>query len=195
MRKFTPVQLSFSVIFVLWTMLTFPPLLLALGFGHTTQRFESKLEINTVRDGILMVRHRGGMPHGLMHSEGFRGMGVCPQPRSTPEAPENFLKMENPLKPIRPNILAGKELFHFEAQPTACKICHGLGGNGLGIMAQGSVPMPRNFTCKETMKNISDGQMFYIITYGSQGTNMPSYRNLSDEQVWQLIIYIRTLTN
>ena len=145
------------------------------------------------KEKFLMARHRGGIPHGLMHSEGFRGLGVCPQPRSTPNAPDKFLKIKNPLKSIRSNILGGKELFHFEAQPTACKICHGIKGNGLGIMAQGALPMPRNFTCKETMKDISDGQIFYIITHGSQGTTMPAFRNLSDEQVWQLVTYIRTL--
>ena len=142
---------------------------------------------------ILFARHRGGRPHGLMHSQGFPGTGVCPQLRTTPDAPDEFLKMKNPLQFNRSNILAGKELFAFEAQPTACKVCHGLKGNGLGIMAHGVVPMPRNFACKQTMKEVSDGQMFYIITHGTQGTNMPSYSNLSDEQVWQLITYIRTL--
>ena len=139
-----------------------------------------------------MVRHRG-RHHGWRGGHGSGGSGICPQPRSTPDAPEKFLKMTNPLKSTQSNILAGKEIFQFEAQPTACKVCHGAVGNGFGPMATGATPLPRNFTCAETMKTISDGQMFYIITHGSQGSIMPAYRNLSDEQVWQLITFIRTL--
>lgn len=143
---------------------------------------------------IQPIRHRGGMPHGsMMHGMGEKGAGVCPQPRSTPDAPDEFLKLKNPLEQNWANVLAGKEIFQFEAQPTACKICHGDAGNGLGIMAQSANPMPRNFTCKEVMKDISDGQMFYIITHGSQGTVMPAFPHLSKEQVWQLITYIRSL--
>ena len=147
---------------------------------------------NCEEERILLARHRG-RHHSWRGGQGGGGTGVCPQPRYTPAAPEKFLKMTNPLSSSYSNILAGKEIFQFEAQPTACKVCHGAVGNGLGPMATGAVPLPRNFTCVENMKDISDGQMFYIITHGSQGSIMPAYRNLSDEQVWQLIIFIRTL--
>ncbi len=148
---------------------------------------------NCEEERILIARHRG-RHHSWRGGQGAGGTGVCPQPRSTPAAPEKFLKMTNPLPSTQSNILAGKEIFQFEAQPTACKVCHGAVGNGLGPMATGAMPLPRNFTCAENMKDISDGQMFYIITHGSQGSIMPAYLNLSDEQVWQLITFIRTLT-
>ncbi len=59
------------------------------------------------------------------------------------------------------------------------------------MMAQGLSPMPRNFTCSETMKEISDGQMFWIIRNGSPGTGMPAYKFLSEDEIWKLILYIR----
>ncbi|NIP99686.1 MAG: cytochrome C, partial [Nitrospinaceae bacterium] len=40
-------------------------------------------------------------------------------------------------------------------------------------------------------KDIPDGQMFWIIKNGSPGTRMPAFGNLSDEQIWQLVLYIR----
>jgi hypothetical protein len=43
------------------------------------------------------------------------------------------------------------------------------------------------------MKDIPDGQLFWIIKNGSQGTGMMSYAGLPDEQIWQLIQYIRWL--
>ena len=47
--------------------------------------------------------------------------------------------------------------------------------------------------CKETMQNIPDGQLFWIIKNGSPGTGMPAFSDLTDEQVWQLVILIRNL--
>jgi hypothetical protein len=43
------------------------------------------------------------------------------------------------------------------------------------------------------MNDISDGQLFWIIKKGSPGTGMMAFAGLPDDQVWQLIQYIRTL--
>jgi len=142
--------------------------------------------------GPMMMRHgRGmGMHH---HSMGMAGKGNCPQSRMTAQAPEGIYQLNNPLEPTQKNLDAGESLFRVEAQPTACKICHGVEGNGFGMMAQGLNPPPRNFTCAETMEEISDGQLFWIIRNGSQGTGMPAFLELKDEQVWQIILYLRSL--
>jgi hypothetical protein len=63
----------------------------------------------------------------------------------------------------------------------------------MGMMAPGLNPPPRNFTCTETMKNIPDGQMFWVIKNGSSGTGMVAYKSLKDEHIWQIILYLRTL--
>jgi cytochrome c553 len=141
----------------------------------------------------MLLAFRRDRSQRLLHGKGRRGSGFCPQARFTPPAPDEFLKMKNPLEPNRDVVEKGKALFQYEAQPTACKVCHGSLGNGLGIMPNLN-PKPRNFTCKKTMGEITDGQMFYIITHGSQGTPMPAFLSLSDEQVWQLITYIRSLS-
>ena len=41
------------------------------------------------------------------------------------------------------------------------------------------------------MKELPDGQLFWIIRNGSQGTAMPAFKNLHDDQIWQLIHYLR----
>ena len=79
------------------------------------------------------------------------------------------------------------------AQPVACAMCHGEKGNGKGFMGAALVPPPRNFTCGSMMKDIPDGQLFWIIKNGSPGTGMMSFAGLPDEQVWQLIHYVRSL--
>jgi len=119
--------------------------------------------------------------------------GVCPQPRKTKSAPGKFRKMENPLPQNAANVKAGEILFQQTARPLACMNCHGIQGDGQGPMGAALDPRPRNFTCGETMKDISDGQLFWIIKKGSMGTGMMAFSGMPDNQVWQVIQYIRTL--
>ncbi len=138
---------------------------------------------------IQRIMHQGA-PHEKTPKELVQS-GICPQKRQTPQAPDWIYNQDNPLEPTAKNIQAGEALFKLDAQPTACKVCHGLGGDGLGTIFQQLQPKPRNFTCYYTMKDIPDGQMFWIIKNGSPGTRMPAFGNLSDEQIWQLVLYIR----
>ena len=118
---------------------------------------------------------------------------ACIQPRKTAKAPDEFLSKTNALPVSEGAIQAGKTLFLKTAQPVACAMCHGDQGNGKGFMGAALTPPPRNFTCGAMMKNIPDGQLFWIIKNGSPGTGMMSFAGLPDEQVWQLIHYIRSL--
>jgi mono/diheme cytochrome c family protein len=117
--------------------------------------------------------------------------GNCPQVRKTQSAPGGIHDMKNPLEPSAKNLKKGKVLFQSRAKPLACKHCHGLKGDGNGYKAVKMIPPPRNFTCAETMKDITDGQMFWIIKNGSSDTEMQTYDKLSDKHIWQLIHYIR----
>jgi len=146
----------------------------------------------------LAMHH--GSPHGGMHERhqrhhgmGRGGEGICPQTRTTPKAPVTMENLKNPLKPTRDVIRRGESIFHWTAEPSACKVCHGPTGNGMGMMAQSTGAMPRNFTCKETMQELTDGQMFWIIKNGSQGTGMPPFPFLSEEEIWSVILYVRQL--
>ncbi len=120
-------------------------------------------------------------------------LGVCPQPRNTKTAPAEFLSLKNPLPASPSTLKAGKALFLETAKPLACMNCHGPKGEGAGALGMGLVPPPRNFTCGKTMKDIPDGQLFWIIKNGSPGTGMMAFSGLSDDEVWQLIHYLRGL--
>lgn len=78
----------------------------------------------------------------------------------------------------------GRELFE-----TNCASCHGKGANG------GSAP---TFNAKEFLKSTSDGQIQDIVSGGIPGTDMSAWGlqyggQLTDEQVQQLTVYIRSL--
>lgn len=142
--------------------------------------------------GPMMMRHGKG-PGIHPHSMGFGGKGFCPQSRVTAQAPDDIYHLKNPLQPTQPNLDLGESLYQVDVQPTACKVCHGVTGNGMGMMAPGLNPAPRNFICAETMQEIPDGQMFWVIKNGSHGTGMPAYPELTEKQVWLLVLHLRRL--
>ena len=115
----------------------------------------------------------------------------CPQNRKTPTAPEKYLKMKSSVPLNDATLKAGENIFQLQGKPIACKNCHGTKGDGIAKSGFESTPPPRNFACAETMRPISDGQLFWIIRNGSPKTSMFAFPSLSDEQVWQLIHYIR----
>lgn len=125
--------------------------------------------------------------------------GECPQRRLTVKAPPDYLSRTNPLS-ASPEVLAAAERNYLgKSKSVPCLFCHGAKGDGKGYLAGQYVPRPRNFTCKETMGDLPDGQLFWIIQNGSPdsamppqtGSSMPSSRNLSDEEIWQLVRYVR----
>ena len=119
--------------------------------------------------------------------------GRCPQPRSTAAAPAEFASRENPLEATAANLEAGRKLYHESAVPMACHFCHGEKGDGLGPLAGGFTPPPRIFTCAETMAPLSDGQLYWIVRNGSPGTGMMGFPGLTEEQTWQVLLYVRSL--
>ena len=115
----------------------------------------------------------------------------CPQNRTTPDAPAKFAELKNPLEATEKRIKKGEVLFMDTAQPMQCLHCHGARGDGTGELGLQADPPARNFTCAKTMKSVSDGQMFWAIKNGIEGTAMPAYPDLADWQIWVLIHYVR----
>lgn len=115
----------------------------------------------------------------------------CVQKRKTPKAPGNILKQANPLQATPENISAGEKLYQKKTKPLTCAQCHGTEGDGKGKIAVGLTPKPRDFSCQAMMKDLPDGQLFWIIKNGSRGTGMMAYRALKDDQIWQIVSYIR----
>ena len=116
--------------------------------------------------------------------------GKCPQPRKTKSAPASAAKMD---KTGKSDAAKGELIYNKTAKPMACKMCHGAKGDGAGKLGAALKPKPRNFTCAETMKSISAGQMFHVIKKGSKGTGMVAHgKTLKDKQIWDVVKYIRS---
>ena len=137
---------------------------------------------------LFMVLAFAGI--GFASSAWAGSKGTCPQPRKTKSAPANLVKASIPASA---SVKAGKKIFEKSAKPMACKMCHGKKGDGAGKLGMALKPRPRNFTCSNTMKDISPGQMFWIIKNGSKGTGMVAHgKTLKDKQIWDVVKYIET---
>ena len=129
------------------------------------------------------------------HKSATANIGTCPEQRLTEFAPAKIAALTNPLPGDKTDLDAGENLYHADVKPVACVKCHGEYGDGNGVMATMFQPAPRNFACANTMLSISDGQLYWIIKNGSVGTSMPAFSELSDKEIWQLVIYLRSFSS
>ncbi len=113
-----------------------------------------------------------------------------------PSAREEALSYKAPFGDTRtapPEIVAaGKALYEGKGR---CDLCHGISGKGDGPAAQiQSRHPPKDFTSCAFQKEHKDGELFWIIKYGSPGTGMQSLipALLSEEEGWKVVAYVRT---
>jgi mono/diheme cytochrome c family protein len=97
--------------------------------------------------------------------------------------PEDAAKV-NPVKPAPETQGKAKKMYGMD-----CAMCHGENGNGKGDMA-GDVKNVTDFTNPDSMKDRSDGELFYIIRKG-KGEMPPEGDRAKDNDVWSLVNYIR----
>lgn len=74
-----------------------------------------------------------------------------------------------------------------------CSMCHGEMGDGEGFLAAGLQPKPRDFTNFMQMNTVPDMAMINAIRDGLPGTAMPAHPDFNDEQIEELILYLRSL--
>ncbi len=72
-----------------------------------------------------------------------------------------------------------------------CVNCHGVTGKGDGLSA-GFLPMlPRNFTNCLFQRKRTDGELFYVIKFGSWPMP-PMVPSITEVEAWTVIPYLRT---
>ncbi len=111
---------------------------------------------------------------------------VLAMTRSNWQAPPDAIARPNPIPSSDISIAAGKKIY-----ADRCASCHGDSGDGKGSEAARYATKPADFADPATIRNATDGEIFWKITVGNRP--MPSFKNrLTEEQRWQVIDYIRT---
>jgi mono/diheme cytochrome c family protein len=104
-------------------------------------------------------------------------------PSATSKAPD----MKNPVKPTAESQAKAKQLYRID-----CAMCHGDNGNGKTDIASGNGWTLSDWTSSKALADRMDGELFNVIRNGKG--NMPSeaVARASNDQVWNLVIYIRS---
>jgi high-affinity iron transporter len=87
-----------------------------------------------------------------------------------------------------PDVARGATLFAGQ-----CAGCHGPTGHGDGLLGKGMQPPPADFHERERMDKRSAFGIYNTITLGVQGTAMRAFKELSDDQRWDLAFHVASL--
>ncbi len=101
--------------------------------------------------------------------------------------PPEEAKRENPVKATPASLADGKKAF-----TTQCAMCHGNDGGGKGDLASDMQLKLRDYRDPDALKDMTDGQLFYILSKGKG--DMPGEEDrMKPEQRWNLVNYIHSL--
>ncbi len=95
-----------------------------------------------------------------------------------------------PVAPTQaPSLSQGSKLYSAQ-----CASCHGSKGDGNGLLAATLDPKPIAFTDQERAQSRSLMALYQVISQGVEGTSMPSFANLTDEDRWTLAFFIGSIS-
>jgi mono/diheme cytochrome c family protein len=109
-------------------------------------------------------------------------------PASTPAQPgipAEAVHMVNPVKPTAESQIRAKKMYGYD-----CAMCHGANGNGKGDITDLKTP-PKDYTDAAALKDLSDGEIFYIIKNG-KGQMPPDGGRTKPDDLWNMVILVRS---
>jgi mono/diheme cytochrome c family protein len=110
-----------------------------------------------------------------------------PTPGPAAPVPADAARMVNPFKPTPESQARAKKIYGYD-----CALCHGESGDGKGEAAVDMKLKMRNYTDPEALKDLSDGELFYIIRHGRGGMPAEEEARAKDEDVWNMVVLVRS---
>lgn len=101
--------------------------------------------------------------------------------------PVSAARQENPVKPTPESIARAKKWWTLD-----CAMCHGKDGDGKGETAKDMKLTLVDFTDPATLKDRTDGEIFYVIKNGHEDMP-PEGERIKAEEGWDLVNYVRSL--
>jgi len=101
--------------------------------------------------------------------------------------PVEATKQANPVKSTPESLAKGKKWWGID-----CSMCHNANGDGKGEMAHDMKLTIADFSDPNTLKDRTDGELFYVIKNGYQDMP-PEGPRVKTEENWDLVNYVRSL--
>lgn len=111
--------------------------------------------------------------------------------KNTWDLPPGADKTVNPVKATEESIAQGKELFM--GRKGNCIFCHGETGSGNKENLPRLRRVPADLSDAKRMPKLSDGEIFWKITKGIPGIMPSREKQLTEEERWHVVNFVRTL--
>ena len=93
----------------------------------------------------------------------------------------------NPVKPSAEGLAEARKVFGYD-----CEMCHGAKGDGKGELVESMKLTMHDWHDPATLANLTDGEIFYIITKG-KGKMMEEGERVPEKLRWNLVNLVRSL--
>jgi mono/diheme cytochrome c family protein len=100
--------------------------------------------------------------------------------------PADVARMVNPVKPTPQSLAQAKKMYGYD-----CAMCHGANGNGKGEVAADMKMTLKDYTNAADLKDVSDGEIFYIIKNGKGQMSGEGDRVKTDD-IWNMVVIVRS---
>jgi mono/diheme cytochrome c family protein len=100
--------------------------------------------------------------------------------------PAEAAHMVNPVKPTPESQAHAKKVYGYD-----CAMCHGTKGDGKGDLVADMKLTVKDFTDPASLKDLSDGELFYLIKNG-KGQMPPEGDRAKPEDLWNMVILVRS---
>ena len=125
----------------------------------------------------------------VLFALGSFSLSLRQQPAATPAPstiPADAAHLVNPVKPTAESQTRAKKVYGYD-----CAMCHGATGNGKGDLAGEMKPPLKDYTDPAALKDISDGELFYVIKNG-KGQMPPEGDRAKTDDLWNMVILVRS---
>lgn len=109
-----------------------------------------------------------------------------PAPAAAAVIPPDVAQMVNPVKSSPETLARAKKMYGYD-----CAMCHGAAGDGKGDLVADMKLSLKDYTDPAALKDMPDGQIFYIIKNGKGQMTGEGDRAKTDD-VWALVVLVRS---
>jgi mono/diheme cytochrome c family protein len=148
---------------------------------RTIEEVSRILEGAVWKSAILLLSALSAVPSAIPQDQKGPDKGV------EFKVPPEIVKQANPVKPTPGGLAQAKKTYGID-----CAMCHGKDGDGKGDLAADMKLKLPDYRDPATLKDKSDGEIFYIIQKG-KGDMPQDGDRLKPDEIWNMVSYLRSL--